>query len=264
MSPDPYHGRPPPPPPKELAPDPIPDPASRKSQLENALKMRRLKEEAAEWVRGQERRREQEIFWYRLCTGAGVALVATLLSLLLFAPALLVAVLVVCLAAALAALVVQHRRLIDADRAYFRGLRDADVRYGWDRVEGRIETKGRKRRTVPIPPLALREILATELATGRSGDDLLFGATAGSPFVPSSLQRRADKAWKDAGLDRLTLHDCRHSYTSLSIAAGVNAKALSTYMGHASIQITFDRYGHLMPGNEGQAAGLLDAYLTGA
>ena len=33
-------------------------------------------------------------------------------------------------------------------------------------------------------------------------------------------------------------------------------------MGHSSIQITFDRYGHLMPGNEVEAAGLLDAYLT--
>jgi integrase len=45
------------------------------------------------------------------------------------------------------------------------------------------------------------------------------------------------------------------------IAAGVNAKALSTYMGHANISITLDRYGHLMPGNEDEAAGLLDAYL---
>jgi hypothetical protein len=45
------------------------------------------------------------------------------------------------------------------------------------------------------------------------------------------------------------------------IAAGVNAKALSTYMGHANISITLDRYGHLMPGSEEEAAGLLDAYL---
>ena len=45
------------------------------------------------------------------------------------------------------------------------------------------------------------------------------------------------------------------------IAAGVNAKALSTYMGHANISITLDRYGHLMPGTEEEAAGLLDAYL---
>jgi integrase len=48
------------------------------------------------------------------------------------------------------------------------------------------------------------------------------------------------------------------------IAAGVNAKALSTYMGHASISITLDRYGHLMPGNEEEAAQLLDAYLARA
>jgi integrase len=59
----------------------------------------------------------------------------------------------------------------------------------------------------------------------------------------------------------VTPHDCRHSYASLMIAAGVNAKALSTYMGHANI-ITLDRYAHLMPGNEAEAAGLLDAYLT--
>ena len=45
------------------------------------------------------------------------------------------------------------------------------------------------------------------------------------------------------------------------IAAGVNAKALSAYMGHANISITLDRYGHLMPGNEEQAADLLDGYL---
>ncbi len=54
------------------------------------------------------------------------------------------------------------------------------------------------------------------------------------------------------------------SVASLMIAAGVNAKALSTYMGHANIAITLDRYGHLMPGNEGEAAGLLDAYLDAA
>ena len=48
------------------------------------------------------------------------------------------------------------------------------------------------------------------------------------------------------------------------IAAGVNAKALSTYMGHANINITLDKYGHLMPGNEGEAADLLDAYLERA
>jgi integrase len=45
------------------------------------------------------------------------------------------------------------------------------------------------------------------------------------------------------------------------IAADVNAKALSAFMGHASITMTLDRYGHLFPGSEDEAAGLLDAYL---
>jgi integrase len=48
------------------------------------------------------------------------------------------------------------------------------------------------------------------------------------------------------------------------IAAGVSSKALSTYMGHASITITLDRYGHLLPGNEAEAAQLLDSWLTNA
>jgi len=59
----------------------------------------------------------------------------------------------------------------------------------------------------------------------------------------------------------ISLHEGRHTFASLMIAAGVNAKALSTYMGHASITITLDRYGHLMPGNEEEAAGLLDRYV---
>ena len=53
------------------------------------------------------------------------------------------------------------------------------------------------------------------------------------------------------------MHEARHTYASLMIAAGVNAKALSTYMGHASITITLDRYGHLFPGAEDEAAGLM-------
>jgi integrase len=67
--------------------------------------------------------------------------------------------------------------------------------------------------------------------------------------------------WERAGLAAIGLHECRHTYAALMIAAGVNAKALSTYMGHASITITLDRYGHLMPGNEREAAGMLAAYL---
>ena len=66
-------------------------------------------------------------------------------------------------------------------------------------------------------------------------------------------------AW---GFGSLSIHDARHTYASLMIAAGVNAKALSQFLGHATIAITFDLYGHLLPGAEDEAAGLLDAFLA--
>jgi len=121
------------------------------------------------------------------------------------------------------------------------------------------------RRRVPVPA-ALRPFLASQrLRTGRrDGAALVFGTTPTRPFGGSSYRERADAAWEAAGMERITLHECRHSYASLMIAAGVNAKALSTYMGHASIAITMDRYGHLMPGSEDQAAALFDSYLTTA
>ena len=75
---------------------------------------------------------------------------------------------------------------------------------------------------------------------------------------------RAQRAWEAAGLAKIGLHEARHTYASLMIAAGANAKALSTYMGHSSVTVTYDRYGHLMPGNENEAAALLDTYLNGA
>ena len=103
--------------------------------------------------------------------------------------------------------------------------------------------------------------MAHRLRTG--GQGLAFGS-GDSPFRPDAIRHRAETAWKAAGLKRITLHECRHTFASLMIAAGVNAKALSTYMGHGNIAITLDRYGHLMPGNEAEAAGLLDAYLSGA
>jgi integrase len=114
---------------------------------------------------------------------------------------------------------------------------------------------------VPIA-LKLRDHLVEhKLVTGRDGDDLLFGRTATDAFNGKNLQDRADTAWAKAGLERITPHECRHTFASLMIAARVNAKALSTFMGHANISITLDRYGHLMPGSEEEAAGLLDTYL---
>jgi len=48
------------------------------------------------------------------------------------------------------------------------------------------------------------------------------------------------------------------------IASGANAKVIQSVMGHATIQMTFDRYGHLMPGGLDEAAAVANAYLTSA
>ena len=132
------------------------------------------------------------------------------------------------------------------------------VEWSWDPQEGRIAPKSRAGlRVVPMPDVLV------DLLGPIQGDPsaLVFGRRPDKPFDPRSVNDRAYKAWRDAGLNRITLHECRHTYASFMIAAGVNAKALSVYMGHSSVTITFDRYGHLMPGNEAEAAGLLDAYL---
>jgi integrase len=135
------------------------------------------------------------------------------------------------------------------------------VRRGWDVVEGEITTKSGRERRVPIAA-ALRDYLDEHLLALDWDEGLVFGLSATRPFNGTPLVKRAQRAWEAAKLERVTLHDCRHTFASLMIEAGVNAKALSTYMGHANISFTFDRYGHLMPGNESQAAGMLDAYLA--
>ena len=135
---------------------------------------------------------------------------------------------------------------------------------GWDAIEGEQPTKGRERRTVPIIG-ELRTILAAHrLRTGRRGRDLLFGETATSPFNPKRLQKDADAAWKAAKLERICPHECRHTFASIAIAAGVNIGTVSAALGHASVTITWDRYHHLMPGTMDQAGDLIQKYIEAA
>lgn len=155
------------------------------------------------------------------------------------------------------------------------------VERGWDAKEGEQAGKSAAaRRTVPLIARLAPYLAAHKLATGRDGDALVFGATADAPFEPSTVNRRALAAWgwksirnpepegprriyakgPDA-LERIGLHECRHTFALLLIASGANAKALSKIMGHATISITFDTYGHLMPGAEDEARTRLDGYL---
>jgi integrase len=113
---------------------------------------------------------------------------------------------------------------------------------------------------VPIFSPLRKHLLEHRMLQGRP-EGLVFGRRADKPFTPTFIQKRADDAWRQVKLQRITLQEFRHVAASAMIRAGVNAKALSTFMGHSSISVTFDVYGHLFPGSEDEAAELVNAML---
>ena len=136
------------------------------------------------------------------------------------------------------------------------------VRRGWDTHEGEIEPKsGAGIRRVPIASVLRTYLLEQKLRNGGQPEQRVLADGSNRLRDSTTLTTKAKRRWKAAGLQPIGLHECRHTFASLMIAAGVNAKALSTYIGHASIAITMDRYGHLMPGSEAMAARRLSAYL---
>lgn len=137
------------------------------------------------------------------------------------------------------------------------------VSESWDPKEGAITPKTKtSQRTTPLPGLLRDYLMEHRIEAGEPpADALVFGEKTGKPFQAATIYRRADRVWEAESMTRLRLHQARHSYASFMIAAGVNAKALSCFMGHSSIKVTFDLYGHLMPGTEAEAAALMDAYL---
>ncbi len=138
------------------------------------------------------------------------------------------------------------------------------VHRSWDRgTKQFIATKSRKPRSVPIIDKLAALLTDHFVLLDHPSDGLLF-PSVNNPEWPTDagiLRRRTHARWKKAGLKPLGFHEGRHTYASIGIAAGLNSKTLSTYLGHATITITLDRYGHLMPGSEVEARAMLDAYL---
>jgi len=155
----------------------------------------------------------------------------------------------------------QSLRVCDVDL----GASLIHVEFGWDQEEGAIEPKSEaSRRTIPLLA-SLRDHLDEYLIrTGREGAQLVFGRSAKDPFAPPVTDQRGKDAWEAAGLQPITLHEARHTFASLMIAAGANAKAVQEFMGHSKIQTTFDTYGHLLPGSHDEVRQRMDAYLLEA
>jgi integrase len=62
-----------------------------------------------------------------------------------------------------------------------------------------------------------------------------------------------------AGLpERLRFHDLRHTCAALLIANGRHLEEVKDYLGHSSIRVTSDRYGHLFPKARTEMADALD------
>jgi integrase len=80
-------------------------------------------------------------------------------------------------------------------------------------------------------------------------DELVFPSEAGTPICPDNIgPRYMGPALEKAGLRKFRFHDLRHTFGSLLIQAGVSPAYVQKQMGHRSIQVTIDVYGHLIPG----------------
>jgi integrase len=80
-------------------------------------------------------------------------------------------------------------------------------------------------------------------------DDYVFTAPRGGPLRRDLLFKRILRpAIETANLPQgLRLHDLRHSCAALLIELGAHPKAIQERLGHSSITVTMDVYGHLFP-----------------
>lgn len=115
----------------------------------------------------------------------------------------------------------------------------------------RVPTKTYEKRTVVIPGF-VRELLENHLEANvaRSADALVFTAPEEGPLRYSNFRKRS---WNPAVKETeelpsgLTPHHLRHTCASLLIKTGAHPKAVQGHLGHSSITVTMDVYGHLFP-----------------
>ena len=138
------------------------------------------------------------------------------------------------------------------------------------------EPKSRtSRRTLAIPePLALelrahrdrqafeREKVG-EVWRGERWGGLVFCTELGDPMASYTATKTFQRLLAGAGVRRVRLHDLRHGAASYLLAQGVDLKTVSVILGHSSIQITADVYGHIEPELKRDAADRLGAVIFG-
>jgi integrase len=147
--------------------------------------------------------------------------------------------------------------------------RELRVRSGVARAGGRLIVSTTKtpagRRTVPIPRFLSDELGFHMNIHGLAPDGRLFHTPGVNQYTDEygllhagSLHKPFKDARRRAQLPQVTPHTLRHSYAALLIREGAHPKVIQTLMGHTSMKVTMDLYGHLFPGMGEEFAARLD------
>lgn len=141
--------------------------------------------------------------------------------------------------------------------------REIDVSESMSEVGGKLvpgPTKTGKRRTIGVPTF-LCEMLGAHIGQYPSTDGWVFTMAEGGPIRQRNFYRRHFKsAVGRSGLpEDLRFHDLRHTCAALLIANGRHIEEVKEHLGHSSIRVTSDRYGHLFPKARQALADGLDA-----
>jgi integrase len=119
-------------------------------------------------------------------------------------------------------------------------------------VNGRLvfgEPKTYEHRHVPLPPFLCEELARHLLDRPSDPSDLMFttpggGALRHNLFYQNKFKPAVVRAGVPAGL---RFHDLRHTFAAFCIASTADPYAVMKRMGHSSISVTYDTYGHLFP-----------------
>lgn len=135
--------------------------------------------------------------------------------------------------------------------------RTLSVTKSFQSIEGKeviTEPKTPKsRRVLPLPPKLCEEIKKYEAALYEpQPEDRLF------PFTKSYFHRQMAEGCEASGIEKIRLHDLRHSHASLLINMGVPILLVSERLGHEDVQTTLRTYGHLYPSTSSEAVEKLD------
>ncbi len=105
--------------------------------------------------------------------------------------------------------------------------------------------------------------LRLAVGAGWTDSGLVFTRDTGEQLDPDRVSQKFETRATRFDGPRLRFHDLRHTHCAHLIGAGVNVKTISRRLGHASVSFTLDRYGHLMPEADGEAAAAVAALVDG-